>query len=182
MRLVYAQIIKSLANIQIVFADCDNAGTRRSPTRHHDAVDRIGPQKGQHGITLIVLKPFFHRQNTIAWTDIEPAPRHREITWLTDRHPINRAIDDGGRFNRIFHAFQSHPCPGITAHRKSVETVIEHLLHAGRIQDRHHHIDKMEFRLVGCCRTFGGVVIPHQGQHATPFRSAGHIGMAEHVP
>ena len=79
------------------------------------------------------------------------------------------------------HAFERGPGTGVARHRPAEQRVIDNLLHAGRIEDRHHHIDEMEFGLVRGGRGFGGVVVAHQGQHAAMLRGAGEIGVAEHV-
>ena len=55
------------------------------------------------------------------------------------------------------------------------------LLHAGRVQDRDHHVDEVVFGLVRGGRGFGGVVVAHQREHAAVPRGAGEIGVAEHV-
>ena len=55
------------------------------------------------------------------------------------------------------------------------------LLHAGRVQDRDHHVDEVIFGLVRGGGGFGGVVVAHQRQHAAMLRGAGEIGVAEDV-
>ena len=63
----------------------------------------------------------------------------------------------------------------------AVEAVVDQLLDAGRVEDRHHRVDEGEFGLVRDGRGFGGVVVAHQRQHAAVLRGAGHVGVAEHV-
>ena len=92
-----------------------------------------------------------------------------------------RAVDDRGRLHRLVHAFEAHPGAGEARHRPAVEPVVDDLLHACRIEDRHHHVDEVEFRLVRGGGGFGRVVVAHQGEHAAVFRGAGEIGVAENV-
>ena len=73
------------------------------------------------------------------------------------------------------------PGAGVARHRPAVEAVVDDLLHAGRIEDRDHHVDEMEFGLVRGGGGFGGVVVAHQREHAAVLRGAGEIGVAEHV-
>ena len=49
------------------------------------------------------------------------------------------------------------------------------------IEDRHHHVDEMEFGLVRGGGGLGGVVVAHQREHAAVLRGAGEIGVAEDV-
>ena len=76
---------------------------------------------------------------------------------------------------------ERHPGAGEARHRPAVEPVIEDFLHAGRIEDRDHHVDEVEFGLVRGGGGFRGVVVAHQRQHAAVLGGAGEIGVAEHV-
>ena len=84
-------------------------------------------------------------------------------------------------FDRLVHGLERHPRAGEARHRPAVKPVIQHFLHAGRIEDRDHHIDEVVFGLVRGGGRFRGVVVAHQRQHAAVLRGAGQIGMAEHV-
>ena len=88
---------------------------------------------------------------------------------------------DGRGLDRIVHAFERHPGAGEARHRPAIEAIIDDLLHAGRVQDRDHHIDEVIFGLMRGGRGFGGVVVTHQRQHAAVARGAGEIGVPEHV-
>src|SRR5262249_22736201 len=66
-------------------------------------------------------------------------------------------------------------------HGPAVDAVIDDLLHAGRVQDRDHHVDEVELGLVRGGRRFGRVVVAHQGKHAAMLRRAGEIGVAQRV-
>jgi hypothetical protein len=99
----------------------------------------------------------------------------------TGRMRVDRGVDGGGRFHRVLEHLQADPCAGEAAHRPAVEAVIENFLHAGRRQDRHHHIDEMELGLMRGGGGFRRVVVAHDDEHAAVFRRAGEIGVAEHV-
>ena len=49
--------------------------------------------------------------------------------------------------------------PAIARQRKAVDAVVEHLLHAGRIEHRDHGVDHRELGLVRRGRAFAGVVV-----------------------
>ena len=74
-------------------------------------------------------------------------------------------IDDGRGFDVVLDAFEAGPNPGESAERPTIEAVVEDLLDARRVEDRHHRVDEGELRLVCGCRGFAGVVVPHQGDH-----------------
>ena len=91
------------------------------------------------------------------------------------------AIDGGGRFDVVLHAFEGDPGAAEAAHGIAVEAVIEDLLNARRVQDRHHHVDEVELGLMRDGGGFGRVVVAHERQHAAVLRGAGHVGVAEDV-
>ena len=62
-----------------------------------------------------------------------------------------------------------------------MQTEIENLLNAGRVQDRHHHVDEHELGLMRRRRGFAGVIIAHQRDHAAIRTRAGEIGVAENI-
>ena len=94
---------------------------------------------------------------------------------------IERRVDHRRRFDRVLDAFDSDPDAGVAAQRPAERAIVENLLHAGRRQDRHHHVDEGEFGLMRGGRGFGGMVVAHQREHAAVRRGPGEIGVAEHV-
>ena len=62
-----------------------------------------------------------------------------------------------------------------------MQAVIDDLLHAGRVEDRHHPVDEDEFGLVGVGRGFRGVVVAHQADHTAMRRGPGHVAVAENI-
>src|ERR1043165_7708593 len=108
------------------------------------------------------------------------------MTMLTrSRAPSTTAGDppvhDGGAPPLRVHAFERRPRAAVARHRPAVERVVDDLLNAGRVQDRDHHIDEMEFGLVRRGGGFRRVVVADQGTPAAVLRGAGEIGMAEDV-
>ncbi len=96
-------------------------------------------------------------------------------------HAIERAVDRGGGFDRVLEKLQSNPDAGEARQGEAVNAVIENLLHAGRRQDRHHHVDECEIRLMRGGRGFRRMVVAHQREHAAVARRAREIDMAQRV-
>jgi hypothetical protein len=55
------------------------------------------------------------------------------------------------------------------------------VLHAGRIEHRHHRADELVLAAMGQGRAAAGVVVGGQGQHAAMAPGTGGIAMLEHV-
>ena len=178
---VDAEFVERLADVEIALAGGDDADLRIAAARGNGVVDLVGAQKREHGVALVIVQPRFLGQDRIVEADIEAALRHDEIGRGNDVDPIEARIDRRRRFDCLVHGLQRHPRAGEARHRPAVEAVIENLLHAGRVQDRNHHIDEVIFGLVRGGRGFRGVVVTHQRQHAAMLCGAGQIGMAEHV-
>ena len=134
--------------------------------RGDDLVELVGAHEGEHGVALEIVQARFLAEERVLQADIEPAVRHDEIGRRDDLHAVDAAVDDAGRLHRLVHALERGPGAGEARHRPAVERVVDDLLHAGRIEDRHHHVDEMEFGLMRGGRGFRGVVVAHQREHA----------------
>jgi hypothetical protein len=93
----------------------------------------------------------------------------------------SRASLAGGGLDVVLHALEADPHAGKARQGQPQDAVVEDLLHAGRVQDRHHIVDEGELRLVGAGGALAGVVVAHQGDHPAVLGGAGVVGMAEHV-
>ncbi len=179
--LVDAELVERLPHVQVGLAGGDDADLRATAARGDVFVELVRPHESQHGVALVVVQPRLHAEDAVAQPDIEPALGHLEIVRNDDVHPLQATVHHGRRFDRLVHAFERHPGAGEARHRPAIEAVIDDLLHARRIEDRDHHIDEMIFGLVRGGRRFGGVVVPHEGEHAAMPGAAGEIGVAKHV-
>ena len=179
--LVDAQFVERLADVEIALAGGDDADLRIAAARGDDAVELVGANEGQHGVALVIVQARFLGQDRIVEADVEAARRHREIGRRDDVDALKAAVDRGCGFYRLVHGLERDPGAGEARHRPAVEAVIEHLLHAGGVEDRNHHVDEVIFGLVRGGRGFGGVVVAHQRQYAAAFGGAGEVGVAEHV-
>jgi hypothetical protein len=179
--LIDAKVFQRLAHIEITLAGRHDADLRRLAAGQHDLVQLVGARKGNRSITLVLVQAPFLLETVIAWPDVQPVFRHLEIGRILDLHPVNRPVNDTGRFDIVVHALQADPAARIARQCKPVNSVIENFLQACRMQDRDHRVHHGKFGLVRHGRAFRAVIVTHQGQHAAVFRGAGRIGMAEHV-
>ena len=178
---VDAELVERLADVEIALAGGDDADLRIAAARGDGAVELVGAHESEHGVALKIVQPRLLRQNLIVQADIEAAFRHAEIVRDHDIDPLQAGIDRRRGFDRLVHRLERGPGARKARHRPAVETVIEHFLDAGRVQDRDHDVDEVIFGLVRGGRGFGGVVVAHQSEHAAVFRRAGKVGVAEHV-
>ncbi len=148
--------------------------------RIDDAVQPVGVDEGGRGGALVFMQPLLLAEHVDLVADVEAAGRHVELRH-DDVQPLERGIDRSRRFDVVLDAFDRRPGAGETRHGKAVEPVIDDLLDAGRIEDRHHRVDEQELGGMRVGRGFGHVVVAHQGKHAAMLRRAGEIGVAEHV-
>ena len=100
---------------------------------------------------------------------------------IFDVDPVDASVDRGGRLDVVLHALEADPHAGKARQAEAQDAVVEDLLHAGRIEHRHHVVDEGELRLMRAGRAFAGVVVAHQGEHAAVLGGAGVVGVAEHV-
>ena len=181
--LVDPELVERLAHVEIALADRDHADLRLTPAGQDDVVEVVRAHEGQHGVALEVLEPRLLLEEAVRRADVEAARRHAELVVARDHDldPVEAAVGGRRRLDVVLDAFQRRPGAAEAAQGEAVEAVVDQLLDAGRVQDRRHHVDEGEFRLMRDGRGFGGVVVAHQRQHAAVPRGARHVGVAEHV-
>ena len=178
---VEAEFVERLAHVEIGFAGGDDADLGVSPARDDGLVEFVGAHEGEHGVALVVVQARFLAEDGIDQPDIEPALGHLEIGRRDQLDAIDGPVHHAGRFDRLVHAFERGPGAGVARHGPAIERVVDDLLHAARIEDRHHHVDEMEFRLMRGGGGFRRVVVAHQRDDAAVLGGAGEIGVAEDV-
>ena len=178
---VQPKFVERLAHVEIGLAGGDDADLRIVAARRDDLVELVGAHEGEHGVALEIVQARFLAEDGVGETDVEAALGHVEIGRRDEIDALEAAVDDAGQLDRLVHAFERGPGAGEARHRPAVKRVVDDLLHAARIEDRHHHVDEMEFGLVRGGGGFRGVVVAHQREHAAVLGGAGEIGVAEHV-
>ena len=179
--LVDAEIDQGLLHVEIGFADGGDADARLLAAMADDAVQLVGAQIGQHRIALVEMHPAFLLDEIELAADSEAAGRRGVIGRSDDGDAVERTVDGGRRFDVILDAFDADPDRGEARQRDTVQAVIDDLLHAGRVEDRHHPVDQHEFGLMGVGRGFRRVIVAHQADHAALRIGASHVAVAEDV-
>ena len=123
---------------------------------------------------------FLAEKIEIVGADVEPARRPFELR-DHDIEPIEATIDGGCGFYIVLDAFQPHPEAREARQGIAVKAVIQNFLHAGRIENRDHGVDHVEFGLVCIGRGFGGMVVTHQREHPAMAPRAGQICVTEDI-
>ncbi|MNI03962.1 hypothetical protein D3C73_568750 [compost metagenome] len=178
--LVQAQVFQRLQHVQVALAGGDDAQPRTRRVHHH-LVDAVGTREGLRGFHRIAVQAHLLVQRRIGPADVEAASGHVEVLRQHDAPAQRIDLDRGRRFHRLGDRLEADPTPGVTAHRPAEQAHVEDVLHAGRVQHRHHRADEFVLAAMRQRRAAAGVVIGGQCQHTTMARSAGGIGVLEHV-
>ena len=109
------------------------SGARRVPD---DAIELVGAGIGNGRVDLVFKKPHFLLYEAVGPTDIEAAGRHGEVLWQRDAYALRVYVDGGARFNHVGDALEADPATGVARHRPAVQSVVEVLLHVGRVEYR----------------------------------------------
>jgi hypothetical protein len=88
--------------------------------REHQPVRHVHPQEGERRRDLVFVEPFLLQDRVVAGADVEPPRGHPEGPGDDARHPVERAVDGRGRFDRVLDAFEADPQPGETRQRKPI--------------------------------------------------------------
>ena len=89
--------------------------------------------------------------------------------------------DRGRALDRVVDALERDPGPREPRHRDPEQAVLQDLLHAGRVQDRHHRVDHRVLALVRGGRALADVVVAEQQQHAAQGRRAEQVAVPDRV-
>ena len=123
-----AQIIQRLTGVEIRFAGGHDAETRVRTVPDH-AVELVGACIGQRCIPFVINQPRFLFEHAIGPANIEATGRHIEVFGQGDFHAPGINIDGRTRLDHIGDAFHRDPQTGVTAHRKTMQAVIQIFLH-----------------------------------------------------
>ena len=145
------------------------------------AVDSVRAGKGFGGEALVVVQARLLGHGGVVPADVEAALGQDEVGRDHDLEAMRVAVDDLGDLDGVLDAFEADPAAGVARERPAEEAVVEHLLHAGGREDRHHRVDERELRVVQDGRALAGVVVAEAGDDAAVLRRAGHVGVAEDV-
>ncbi len=137
-----------------------------------DAVETVGTGEGFRGLELLrVQQPLDlerHRRpgHLGGDPDVEPARGRRVVLRHPHDHAVGIDVDRGRALDRVVNAFQRHPRAREAGHGDAEKAVLQNLLHARRVQDRHHRIDHGVLALVRRGARFADVIVAQEKQHA----------------
>ncbi len=112
---------------------------------------------------------------------MDAARRHFEIRRHDDLHPVRVDQRGSARFDDLLDRLHAGPHARKAAHRKSVDTQVENLLHVSRKKHRKTAGLEDMVALVRGGRTLGHMVVAGHRDHAAPGCGACHVGMLEHI-
>ena len=177
---VMPEVVERLAHVEVALAAGDDAQPRRGGV-DDDAVELVDPAVVQRRIDLVVLHPRFSGEKCVGPADVHAVGRQGKIVGHDDRHPVGIDAHRRRTLDRVGHALEADPQPGVAAHRPAVQAEIDDLLHRRRVEHRHHRRRKLVVGLVRQGRGLGRMVVAGEHQHAAVARGAGEVGVLEHV-
>ena len=90
-------------------------------------------------------------------------------------------LDRSRGFHDVFHTFERHPAAAVARKGPTIDSKVDELLNACRVQHRNDRVDEGELALVTRGRGFAGMIIAGEQQHAAKRRGTGQIAMAQGV-
>ncbi len=175
-----AQVLERLQHVEVALAGGDDAQARVRRVEH-GLVDAVGARERARGLHGVLVQAHFLVQRRIRPADVEAAGRQREVFRQHDVELVRIDVDAGRRLDRLGDRLEADPAAGEARHRPAEQAHVEDVLHAGRIEHRHHRADEFQFRAVRQGRGAAGVVVGGEREHAAELRGAGRVAVPEHV-
>ncbi len=174
------EVFQRLKHVQVGLAGGGDAQPRVGRIEHHP-VDAVGARERLRGLDRVHVQAHFLVERRIGPADVEAVGRHLEIVRGHDLQRERIHVDRRRRLHRLGDRLEPDPAPGEPRHRPAQHPHVEDVLHAGRIEHRHHRADEFLFGAVRQRRRTTGVVVGRQRQHATVLRCARGVAVLEHV-
>ena len=127
-RFVDTQIFQRLTRVEIGFTRGHDAEACIRAVPDH-AIEVVRSRIGERCVPFVIDQPLFLLEDAIRPANIKTTGGHVEITWQGNLHALRINIDRGAGFHYIGHTFHRHPQTGVTAHRKTMQAVIEIFLY-----------------------------------------------------
>src|SRR5215472_6470677 len=109
LELVDAELVKSLADIEIALAGGNDSDFWIASAGGNSAIELVGAHEGEHGVALVIVQAGFLRQNLIVQLDIEAALGHAVVVGSDDVDPLQAGVDRRCRFDRLMHGLERGP-------------------------------------------------------------------------
>ena len=179
-RVVEAQVQQRLPRIVVRLA----AGHQpEAVVRPFDrvVVQPVGPDVRQRRVPLVIEEARLLLQRPVGPADVQPAGRHLEVGGNADLDPLRVDHRGGAGLDDLLDRLHAGPHAGVAAQCKSVDAQIQDLLHGRGEENRQATGLEDMVALVGGRRTLGDMVIPGDGNDATPRRRSRQVRMLESV-
>ena len=140
---VDAEVFERLQHVEIALAGGDDAQARLRRI-DHDAVDAVRARERARGLDCVLVQAHLLVQRRIGPADVQSAGRQFEVFRQHDVELVRIDVDRCRGFDRLGDRLEADPAPGEAAHRPAEQAHVEDVLHAGRIEHRHHRRDELE--------------------------------------
>ena len=97
-------------------------------TANHRVVQTVGAYVGESRIPFVIEQTRFLRQRIIRPSNVQAAGRHLKLR-NNDLQTLRINVYRGTGLDNFLNGFHAGPDTGETAHRKAVQTEVQHLLH-----------------------------------------------------
>ena len=144
---VNAEGVQSLPHVEVRLPRRDDPKARLR-TVHDKLVELVEPRVRHGGVDFVPLQPEFLFKGRIGPPDVQPTGRDREVLGQQDIDAVGIHIHRRRAFDRVGCRFQRDPAPAVARHRPAMDAEIQVLLHASRVEDRHHRRSEHVFALV----------------------------------
>ena len=125
---VNTQIFQRLTRVEIGFTRRHDAKARIRAVPNH-AIELVRTRISERCIPFVIDQPLFLLEDAIRPANVETTGGHIEITGQSNLHALGIDVDRSAGFHHIRHTFHRHPQTGVTAHRKTMQAVIEIFLY-----------------------------------------------------
>ncbi|MPN27780.1 hypothetical protein SDC9_175214 [bioreactor metagenome] len=126
-------------------------------------------------------QPLFLYQRWVGPAKVEAVGWQGKVGRQADADALWIDVHRGRGLHRVGQCLERDPATRVTRQRVAVHAKVDVFLHAGRCQHRHHHRLEEVIGLVWQGGRLGGVIVTGNDQHPAMLRTAGGVGVAEHI-
>ena len=178
--LVDAEIVERLADVEVGFADGDDAEAGVGAA-HHQPVELVGPPVGERGRLLDGDDAPLLAQPIVGPADMHAVRRQDEICRGVDLDAVRIDMDRGRGIDRLAQYLEGDPQARVARHREGMQAEVEIFLHAGGMDHRDAGGHQRGLALVGGRRRLGHVIVAGQRHDAAVLGGAGIVGVLQDV-
>ena len=133
---VDAEFVQRLADVEVGFADSDDAEARVGAAHHHP-VELVGAPVGQRRRDLHRVDALFLAEPVVGPANVHAVGRQVMIGRGMDFEAVRVDIDRGRGIDRLAQHLEADPQAGVARHLEGMQAPVEILLHRRRVDHRH---------------------------------------------